>query len=236
MDVDSGYIALRLLSFVVQLQGVTMKFATTKFSSLVLRLGLCSALCLAFLIPISVHALDTHDGKLVYRGFTVDMSDVQGEPNLAEIEAYAKHQLDIVADCGVKEELLTFFRSESIIMNRGAGGGGGHSMNGGIMLDPKPQKASKPIFLHEFMHSLHHGYLPQGNRNPDVLLYYQRAKSSNLYPADAYVLKNPGEFFAVTGSLYLWGTVDRPPFTRAALEKAQPNYCQWLAKLFGVQK
>jgi hypothetical protein len=179
---------------------------------------------------------DIHNGKLLYRGFTVDMSDVQAQPNFSDIEAYAKHQLDIVADCGVKPDLLTYFRSISIAMKSGTGHGGGVGSKFGIVLDPKPQSPNKPIFLHEFMHTLHSAYLPQGVKNPDVLLYYGRAKTSKLYPADAYVLKNPKEFFAVTGSLYLWGSVDRPPFTRAALKQAQPQYCQWLSNLFGVQK
>jgi hypothetical protein len=57
------------------------------------------------------------------------------------------------------------------------------------------------------------------------------------YPPDAYVLKNLQEFFAVTGSLYLWGNVDRPPpNNRATLHDKQPVYYQWLGDLFGVQK
>ena len=44
------------------------------------------------------------------------------------------------------------------------------------------------------------------------------------------------EFFAVTGSLYLSGHVDRPPGTREALRAAQPRYYAWLAQLFGVAK
>jgi hypothetical protein len=44
------------------------------------------------------------------------------------------------------------------------------------------------------------------------------------------------EFFAVTGSLYLSGHVDRPPGNRETLRAAQPRYYAWLAQLFGVAK
>ena len=54
-------------------------------------------------------------------------------------------------------------------------------------------------------------------QNPDLLRFYGIAKQNELYPPDAYVLKNVQEFFAVTGSLYLWGNVDRPPNDRATL-------------------
>ena len=50
------------------------------------------------------------------------------------------------------------------------------------------------------------------------------------------MLKNVQEYFAVTGSLYLWGNVDRPPFNRTTLHDKQPVYYQWLGDLFGVQK
>jgi hypothetical protein len=63
-----------------------------------------------------------------------------------------------------------------------------------------------------------------------------RERSDRLYPADAYVMKNVQEFFALTKSLYLWGNVDRPPHNRATLRDRQPVYYRWLGDLFGVQK
>ena len=74
-------------------------------------------------------------------------------------------------------------------------------------------------------------------RNADLLTYYDRARSGRRYPADAYVLKNVQEFFAVTASLYLWGngSIARRA-TREALKAAQLMYYVWLGKLFGVAK
>ena len=94
----------------------------------------------------------------------------------------------------------------------------------------------KPIVLHELLHAFHAHRLPGGVYNPDVLLYYNRARNFQLYPANEYVLTNVREFFAVTASLYLWGNVDREPHTRETLKTRQPFYYAWLGQLFGVQK
>jgi hypothetical protein len=94
----------------------------------------------------------------------------------------------------------------------------------------------RPIVLHELLHAFHNYVLPGGVNNPDVLLYYSRARNSQLYPANEYVLKNAKEFFAVTASLYLWGNVDREPHNRETLRERQPFYYQWLGRLFAVQK
>jgi hypothetical protein len=82
----------------------------------------------------------------------------------------------------------------------------------------------------------HFRMLPDGKANSDVIMYYRHARNAQLYPADAYVLKNPPEFFAVTASLYLFGQVARPPYTRANLKAEQPYYYDWLGQLFGVVK
>jgi len=176
--------------------------------------------------------------KFTYRGFTVDTSAAQGAPNFAAIETSLKHQLDIVADCGTTPKILDFFRSQEIFLKPGQGDGGGHfSANSkGVTLDVAVDPPQKPVVLHELLHAYHWRVLPGAFRNSDILRFYQRARQSELYPTDSYVLKNPQEFFAVTGSLYLWGNVDRPPHTRATLREKQPVYYKWLGDLFGVQK
>jgi hypothetical protein len=177
-------------------------------------------------------------GKLNYRGFTVDLSASQSAPNLQAIEASLEHQIDIAADCGAKPAVLAFFRSQEIVLKPGQGDGGGHFAAGsrGIVVDAAVDPPEKPIILHELMHAYHWRVLPGRFKNPDVLLYYSRAKDNGLYPPGSYVLKNPEEFFAVTASLYLWGYVARPPFNRVNLKAQQPYYYAWLGRQFGVRK
>lgn len=172
-------------------------------------------------------------GALAYRGFTVDVVAIQHDRDAAQETTALEHQLDVVADSGVKPEILAFFRAQHIVMRPGARDR--FSRAGGIEVDTRlpPQR---PIVLHELLHAYHAFVMPQGARNPDILAFYEEARSGGLYPAGSYVLVNPMEFFAVTGSLYLSGHVDRPPGTRETLRARQPRYYAWLGQLFGVAK
>jgi hypothetical protein len=133
---------------------------------------------------------------------------------------------------------MSFFRSQEIFVKPGQTDGGGHfaANSKGITVDATVQAPEKPVTLHELLHAYHFRVLPEGIQNPDLLLFYSRAKEEQFYPPNSYVLKNVKEFFAVTGSLYLWGNVDRPPHDRATLREKQPVYYKWLGQLFGVEK
>jgi hypothetical protein len=199
-------------------------------------------LCVALLVSTVVAgapaqaASDIVDGELHYRGFTVDMSLVERAPNRDAVEVSLKKQLDIVADCGVKPEVMTFFRSQRIKLKHGGSDGGGRFSSAGIEIEGAPQPPQKPIVLHELLHAMHARYMPQGANNADIIRSYQNAVRSHAYPDGEYVLKNKAEFFAVTGSLYLWGFVARPPNDRETLRAKQPYYYEWLGQLFGVKK
>lgn len=175
-------------------------------------------------------------GEISYRGFSVDMSLVAHAPNRAAIETSLKKQIDIVADCGVKPELMAFFRSQHIKLKHGGEDGGGRFSSAGVEIDAKPEPPEKPIVLHELLHAMHARHMPNGSNNPDIIRFYENAVRSHAYPDGEYVLKNKAEFFAVTGSLYLWGYVARAPHDRQTLREKQPNYYAWLAELFGVRK
>jgi hypothetical protein len=93
-----------------------------------------------------------------------------------------------------------------------------------------------PLLLHEFLHAYHHNVLPKREKNPAIIAFFEKAKGQ--YPKDAYLLTNEKEFFAVTGSVFLYG-IDHDSafpdhkFTRTALKKAQPEYYSYLVWLFG---
>jgi hypothetical protein len=101
-----------------------------------------------------------------------------------------------------------------------------------IMLDASSKNAQRPVILHEMFHSYHAIIMPQGVKNPSILFYYDQAKSKQLYPADAYLMTNVKEFFAVTASVFLSG--DDGKFTRSNLKEKQPdyyNYLRWLLEI-----
>ena len=178
------------------------------------------------------------DGKLAYRGFTVDATEIKDAPKYQEIMTSLVHQIDIVADCGAKPEQLQFFRSQTVFVKHAPPGGMGHfnSRSPGVTVADIVAQPQKPILLHELLHAYHFRVMPDRYRNAEILTFFQRAQSIGAYPKDAYLLKNVQEFFAVTASLYLWGNVDRPPHTRDRLKAAQPVYYAWLGQLFGVAK
>lgn len=169
-------------------------------------------------------------GIVAYRGFTIDAAAIERD---AGARAAVQHQLDVVADCGARADVLAFFRAQRIVVRPGARDH--FSRNGGIEVDVRlpPQQ---PIVLHELLHAYHVFVLPDGPRNADVLGFYEEARKGILYPPRSYVVSNPLEFFAVTASLYLSGHVDRPPFDRDTLRSRQPRYYAWLGQLFGVEK
>lgn len=177
------------------------------------------------------------DQALSYRGFTADVAAVAGSADRAAILASLQHQLDIAADCGARPEIITFFQSQKITLKPGAGDAGKFNSNQpGVTVNAAVQPPQKPIVLHELLHALHFRFLPDGFGNREIYRFYEAAVAGNLYKSGAYVTKDVQEYFAVTASLYLWGNVDRPPFTRDNLKAKQPDYYAWLGQLFGTQK
>jgi len=193
-------------------------------------------LLMLFSISPAFAASDVVQGALRYRGFTVDMTLLENDDNRDAVEDSLKKQLDIVADCGAKPEIMAFFRHQKMKLKFGSEDGGGRFTSASIEVEARPQPAEKPIVLHELLHALHGRYLPGGFNNADVDRFYGNALRGRLYPPGAYVLKNRREFFAVTASLYLWGYVARPPDNRETLRSKQPFYYRWLGELFGVAK
>ena len=187
--------------------------------------------------PAAVPAIPA-DGRLVWRGFTVDATEIRGDAQYNAIMTSIVHQIDIVADCGARPEILQFFRTQIVLVKHAPPGGMGqfNSNSPGVTLADVVAEPQKPILLHELLHAYHWRVMPGQFRNPELLTYFGRARNIGAYQADAYVLRNVQEFFAVTASLYLWGNVDRPPNTRANLKAAQPVYYAWLGRQFGVVK
>jgi hypothetical protein len=199
------------------------------------RIVRCVLLLLLFSL-LTAQAPALHN-ELRHRGFVMNMSAVEHQSNIAALTEAMRHQFDIAADSGAKPEILAFFRSQQIAVVPATGHGGGlYTPARGIELDGVVPPPDNPVVLHELIHAMHNRYVPRGNNNPNIEQFYQRAVTNQLYASGEYLLTNKGEFFAVTGSLYLWGAVAREPHNRETLRAKQPNYYQWLGDIFGVRK
>ena len=172
-----------------------------------------------------------------YRGFRVDLGEARGAIDVPSALAEIEHQIDIVDRAGVSPSMLAEFRAVPIRISASFAGGGGHYGGGSeVTLGSLQPNDDRPVLLHEYMHVLEYRSFPGGFHNATVGRFYDEARASGLYPAESYMMSNPAEFFAVTASCYLNGTVARDPYTRAAIRERQPDYYAYLTRVFGPRR
>jgi hypothetical protein len=172
-----------------------------------------------------------------YHGFSIDDSARQLAPDvMASLDA----QLDIVDAAGLPPAVLAALKTTPIIVDPNLRGNPGifavRGGNGAVYVQPVSFPANKPILLHELLHAYHFGTL--GLNRPEIVQAYQRIRirAGDRFPAQyrsAHFLENDKEFFAVTGTLYLFGDIQQPPFSCTALAKLGEDYLAFLAAQFG---
>lgn len=100
-----------------------------------------------------------------------------------------------------------------------------------ITLRTPSEYAQRPILLHELLHAYHSAKMPRGYQNGGIVMQYKHAQGAQAYPAEAYLMSNQMEFFAVTASVFLYGKDG--PVTRSIVKEKQPDYYKYLVLLFG---
>jgi hypothetical protein len=176
------------------------------------------------------------DGGESYRGYRIEMGQDVPNAEIGQLRQAAEHQVDIVEATSLDEGTKAFLRRFPVVVRSGSGEGSHYSGGDSVTIAVEDPKDDRPILLHEYMHVYHFRKLPGGRNNPDILTYYRRARDGGFYPAGSYVLRNQGEFFAMTASVYLHGRLAREPFTRDELRQKQPVYFRFLNHLFGAPR
>lgn len=183
------------------------------------------ALCMA----ASAHAATS------YHGFSIDES---AGVLAVDVTASLDAQLDIVDAVGLPPAVLAAMKATPIVVDPALRGNPGvfavRNGVGAVYIQPISFPANKPILLHELLHAYHFGTL--GLNRPDIVQTYQRIRDSSVFPAQyrsSHFLENGKEFFAVTGTLYLFGDIQQPPFSCTALSKLGSDYLAFLAAQFG---
>lgn len=92
------------------------------------------------------------------------------------------------------------------------------------------RERERPVILHELLHAYHDHILQSGFANPAVQSFFKEATEKKIYPAEAYLMTNEKEFFAVTASVFLFGRDHG--LDRAAIKEKQPDYYRYLVWLF----
>lgn len=181
-------------------------------------------------------ALHFDDGGESYRGYRIEMGQDVPNAEIGQLRQAAEHQVDIVEATNLDEGTKAFLRRFPVVVRSGSGEGSHYSGGDSVTIAVDDPKDDRPILLHEYMHVYHFRKMPGGRNNPDILTFYARAKGGGFYPAGAYLLKNQGEFFAMTASVYLHGRLAREPFTGDELRRKQPVYFRFLTRLFGAPR
>ena len=169
-----------------------------------------------------------------YHGFRIDVGEAEGRIDLSGALAAVRSQIDIVDRSGVSPAMLARFRAVPIRISVTFAGGAGHYAGGSeVTLGSLQPNDNRPVLLHEYMHVLEFRTFPGGFHNATVRRYFDEARAHGLYPPESYMMSNPAEFFAVTASCFLHGSVARDPYTRDTIRARQPDYYAYLSRLFG---
>lgn len=160
--------------------------------------------------------------------------DWQGGPETPAVAASLAAQVALVRALAIKPEVAAFFAAQPIAVDREEGT---FTRAGprGIFFARRPQPADNPVLLHELIHRYHLLRLPGGRANADVRRFFEQAQDSGRFPANAYMLTNAFEFFAMTASVVLHGRAARPPFTRATVAGKLPDLYAFIVAEFGLR-
>lgn len=195
-----------------------------------MRLLISSAVTIVLASPVTAQP-GYGNRTFVYRGYSIDMSAIAPGLQAVALRRAAQRQVDIVAQAPLRPRIARWLTRVPIKIMAGQhaspGQYTGQPMLVRLWLRPTPD--DRPLLLHELMHAVHNNLLPGRLNNPEILRFYRVAQQRGYWPGQ-YVMSNKKEYFAVTASLLLHGTIDRPPRNRATLERMQPLYAQWLRR------
>ncbi len=168
-------------------------------------------------------------------GFKIDVSRATDRQVELVFPALVK-QLEIVESVDLPERVTKFFRTVPIVLNPDSNAEY-TQINGKWVVSIRtdsPLPENKPMVLHELLHAFHHQVLKQPT--PEIARAYNEALQRRIYPAEyaqSHFLENGKEYFAVIGSLFLFGPIQQPPFNCAITMKEQPGFVAYLNRVLG---
>jgi hypothetical protein len=180
-----------------------------------------------------------------YHGYNIKGQPGQAVPD--DVIEMVKEQLEICDRAPVPERVHAFFKAVPVTLVISTTKPAPTSVYGGVSSQDPLGKITlqsgqlvgkpRPILLHEYLHGVNAKLISDGVKNAEIEEFYNRAKVrlANIgQDGNEYFLKNKGEFFAVTASIYLFGDIPRPPYSMKNIAEAMPVYTQYLKKLFAV--
>jgi hypothetical protein len=175
-----------------------------------------------------------------FQGFRVDLSQLN-KPQQQFMAKVLAEQIELIKSTKLPPIWLSFMKTIPIVAEPGLPAGNppvlftvkSASARGMIQVSLIPVPSDKPVLLHEMLHAYDWNYWRFGK--PQVLSAYEEAVNQALYPQwrNTQFLSDAKEFFAVTGTVYLTGSIKQAPFDCENLSQLQPAYVSFLAVIFG---
>lgn len=163
-------------------------------------------------------------------GFSINW---QGGPQTPALVASLVAQIALVQALPIKPEIAAFFAAQPITVDLAPRSGTRATPTGitfGRVLEPD----QNPVLLHELLHRYHLVVLPEGYDNPQIIAFYDAARKAGVYSPKDYMFKDCREFFAMCGSVTLYGKAARDPLTRASVAQHLPDVYAWIVTQFGL--
>jgi hypothetical protein len=184
----------------------------------------------ALMLPAASHTVAAE-----YNGFKIDESKVRLS---REAKESLFKQIDIIESTALPPAVLDAMKQTPVVVDPDLRSNPGiFAVRDGVAsvyVQPIEFPLNKPILLHEFLHAYHFRVIHLDR--PEIQEEFQLVKHSSLFPArfqSSHFLENAKEFFAVTGTLYLFGNIQQPPFDCTALSRLRPQYLKFLDNQFG---
>jgi hypothetical protein len=169
--------------------------------------------------------------KLLYRGFTVDISALDTVKEAGKTLVSLKHQIDTVVAVRVKPEIAAFFSTVQMKIGDVKDDGLGVYDGSAVVLTTDPIDPERGVLIHELLHAYYDRKMGKDEMRRTSAYYEEAPRAYNL-PKSEYAMSSESEFFAVTASIYLRGKSSRKPHDRRTIRGAQPDYYKFLGELF----
>ena len=200
-----------------------------------MKWAMTAILTLLLVVAVSYAKPQPSKRVLELHGFRIDATYATNQ-QLETILPALEKQLEIVDSVVLPEGVSKFFRTVPIVLNP-ASNAEYTEVNGKWVVSIRtdsPLPENKPMVLHELLHAFHHQVLKQPT--PEIARAYAEALQKKLYPpeyAQAHFLDNGKEYFAVIGSLFLFGPIQQPPFNCTITMRDQPEFIAYLNRVLG---
>lgn len=196
-----------------------------------------------------------HDNYFISGGYKFDISQVSTSDHLADILHQLELQVYFVNVLNLPQEIQDFFKSISVVIapptdtEEYKHGDYDNTTSKSITLQANElikqdywwsnYKLEDTAFLEALLMALLDQHFSQGIKNPDIVKYFNQAKSLPCYQKENLLwISNSSEdaiyfFFLSSAMSYLRGSFWDEPFSCYEIQKNQPEFFNFLENLFG---